>query len=192
MFKDLVQRNRSYRRFYQDVPVERTLLVELVDLARLTPSAANRQPLKYILSSEPEKNALIFPHLYWAGYLKDWPGPREGERPAAYILVLGDREITPSFGCDHGIAAQTILLGAAAKELGGCMLSAVDREKLTEALKIPRRYEILLVLALGKPKEQVTLEPVGPEGNIKYYRDDKDIHHVPKRLLSEVILEDWD
>lgn len=189
MLKDLVQRNRSYRRFYEDYPIEHDLLVELIDLARITPSAANRQPLKYIISNEPKKNSLIFPHLHWAGYLEDWPGPQKGERPAAYILILGDREITTSFGCDHGIAAQTILLGAVEKGLGGCIIGAVNRDKLADALKIPPRYEILLVLALGRPKEQVILEPVGPEEDIKYYRDERDIHHVPKRSLSKIILK---
>ncbi|MCD6107598.1 MAG: nitroreductase family protein, partial [Caldisericaceae bacterium] len=66
MFKDLVSKNRSYRRFYQEVSVKRETLEELVDLARLSPSARNAQPLKYILSSDPEKNVLIFPCLAWA------------------------------------------------------------------------------------------------------------------------------
>ena len=111
--------NRTYRRFYQEVTVEHQMLRELVDLARLSASAANLQPLKYILSCESQKNALIFPHLGWAGYLKDWQGPSKGERPSAYIIILNDTRIGQSSGCDHGIAAQSILLGAAEKGLGG-------------------------------------------------------------------------
>jgi len=125
MIRDLVRKNRSYRRFYQEVAIELQTLRELVDLARLSASAANIQPLKYILSCEPQKNALIFPHLAWAGYLKDWTGPCEGERPAAYIIILGDTQISQSFGCDHGIAAQSILLGATEKGLGGCIIGTV-------------------------------------------------------------------
>jgi nitroreductase len=188
MLKDLVRKNRSYRRFHQDVAIESNTLRELVDLGRLSASGKNMQPLKYILSCDPQRNALIFPHLGWAAYLKDWPGPVEGERPAAYIIILGDQEISPSVGCDHGIAAQSIMLGAAEKGLGGCMIRSIQREKLRKALKIPERYTILLVLALGKPKEKVVIDPVGPSGDIKYWRDAEGVHHVPKRSLDEIII----
>jgi nitroreductase len=188
MLKDLILRNRSYRRFHQDEPVSLETLKELVDLARLSASAANRQPLKYILSCEPEKNARIFPLLSWAGYLKDWGGPAEGERPAAYIVILGDRNITQAFGCDHGIASQSILLGATERGLGGCTIGSVRRPELVRALGISEQYEVLLVLALGKPKEQVVLETVGEDGDIRYWRDAQGVHHVPKRPLDEIIV----
>jgi len=191
VIKDLILKNRSYRRFYQEVSIELETLRELVDLARLSPSAGNVQPLKYILSCNPKKNALIFPHLAWAGYLKDWPGPCEGERPSAYIIILGDKEISQSFGCDYGIVAQSILLGATEKGLGGCMIGSIQREGLREALKIPQRYEIFLVLALGRPRETVIIETVGPTGDIKYWRDSKDIHHVPKRALDDIIIDEF-
>ena len=188
MIRELVIKNRSYRRFHQEVPIERETLKELVDLARLSASAANRQPLKYVLSCQPEKNETIFPCLRWAGYLKDWPGPAEGERPSAYIVVLGDTRIHPTFSCDHGIAAQSIMLGATERGLGGCIISSVNRPKLGKALNLPPHYEILLVLALGKPGEKVALETVGPDGDIKYRRDKDDVHHVPKRALDDIIV----
>jgi nitroreductase len=189
MIKDLVVKNRSYRRFHQEVPIERETLKELVDLARLSASAANLQPLKYILSNEPEKNTLIFSCLRWAGYLKDWRGPADGEKPSAYIIILGDYRVSKGFLCDHGVAAQSILLGAVEKGLGGCMLAAVQRTKLAKLLKIPEHFEILLVLALGKPKEKVVLETVGDDGDIKYWRDKDEVHHVPKRKLDDIIVE---
>ncbi|GAG63897.1 unnamed protein product [marine sediment metagenome] len=157
MIRDLVIENRTCRRFYQDVTIERETLRELVDLARLSASGANRQPLKYILSCDPQKNALIVQCLGWAGALKDWTGPSEGERPSAHIIILGDTEIADSFFCDHGIAAQSILLGAREKGLGGCMHGSAKKDELSKALGIPPRYEILLVLSLGKPKEKVSL-----------------------------------
>ncbi len=187
-FRDLVLKNRSFRRFYEDQPVSLETLRELIDLARITPSAANRQPLRYRLSADAQTNALIFPLLSWAGYLRDWPGPAEGERPTAYIVVLLDSEVSKNAGCDHGIAAQTILLGAAERGLGGCMIGSVQREELRAALGIPPRYEILLVIALGVPKEQVCLETTGPDGDIKYWRDAQGVHHVPKRPLDELIV----
>lgn len=186
--RDLVLKTRSYRRFYEDVPVPRETLRELVDLARQTASAANRQPLKYWLSWEPEMNQRIFPCLAWAAYLKDWGGPAEGERPSAYIIILGDTEIAKDFSLDPGIAAQTIMLGATEQGFGGCIIASARKEMLWETLNIPERYQILLVLALGKPKEKVVLEPVGPAGDIEYYRDSEGVHHVPKRSLDEIIL----
>jgi nitroreductase len=188
MLRDLIMKNRSCRRFYQEVTIERETLRELVDLARCSASAANRQPLKYVLSCDSEKNAVIFSHLGFAGLLKDWPGPFEGERPSAYIIILLDTEISKSAGCDHGIAAQSILLGAREKGLGGCMHGAVKRDELSKALGIPPRYEILLVLSLGKPKEKVVLETVGPDGDTSYWRDIKGVHHVPKRPLDDIII----
>ncbi len=188
MIKEIIIKNRSFRRFYESRKIEEKTLKALVDLARLSPSAANLQPLKYILSCTAQKNGLIFPCLKWAGYLKDWHGPRQGERPSAYIIILQDTRISKSFGCDHGIAAQSILLGATELGLGGCMIGSIDRRALKRNLGIPLRYEILLVIALGKPKERVILEEVEDSKDIKYWRDSKGRHHVPKRKLDDIIL----
>jgi nitroreductase len=189
MIEDLVRQNRSCRRFYEDRAVSRETLLGLVDLARVSASAANLQPLKYAISFEPEKNAAIFATLAWAGYLKDWSGPGDGERPAAYVVMLGDREIATNFGCDHGIAAQSILLGARAKGLGGCMMGSIKRDQLHQLLNLPQRYEILLVISLGVHKEQVVLAEVGPDGDIKYWRDKNGVHHVPKRRLEDIVVD---
>jgi nitroreductase len=188
MLRDLVLRNRSYRRFRENQPVSVDTLRDLVDLARCSASGANLQPLKYMLSADPERNERIFPHLAWAGYLEDWPGPAEGERPAAYIVILGDTRIRAGFGCDHGIAAQSILLGAVEKGLGGCMIGSVQREALRRALAIAPELEVLLVIALGVPAETVVLEDLGPDGSIRYWRDAEGVHHVPKRALGEIVL----
>lgn len=188
MIADLVRKNRSCRRFYQNHAVENDTLMDLVNLARLSASAANLQPLCYILSSAPQHNERIFACLAWAGYLKDWPGPKEGERPSAYIIILGDTAKAKDFGCDHGIAAQSILLGAREAGLAGCMIASINREKLREAFDIPEHFKILLVIALGKPKEQVVIEEAGPDGSIRYWRDEQGVHHVPKRTLADIIV----
>ena len=187
MFKDLVLKNRSYRRFFQDRPVAKKILKELVDLARLTPSAANLQPLKYLIYNDPKKNTEIFKFLNWAGYLKDWAGPEEGERPVAYIIILGDQLISKTINWDHGIAAQTIMLGAVEKDLGGCIIASLDKENLHKKLDLPQHLDILLVLAIGKPKEIIKLEKVS-KNDIKYWRDENLVHHVPKRTLKEILL----
>jgi nitroreductase len=188
MLAELVLKNRSYRRFYEKQSIDVEVLKDLVNLAGLSASRGNAQPLKYVLSANPEKNALIFPHLTWAALLKDWRGPEEGERPAAYIIVLGDTEISRSFECDLGIAAQTMLLGATEKGFGGCMIGSIAKDSLRESLNVASRYEILLVLALGKPKENVRLERIGSSGSTKYWRDEAGVHHVPKRYLEDIII----
>jgi len=189
MIKDLVLKNRSYRRFYQDFAISEETLRGFVDLARLSPSSMNIQMLKFILSWENEKNSKIFPYLAWARYLTDWAGPEEGERPSAYIIILGDRRIRENFSCDHGICALSILLGVTELGLGGCMIGNIDKNGLRESLEIPDYFEILLVIALGKPKEVVIIEPLGPDGDIKYYRDSVGKHHVPKRSLDDIIVD---
>lgn len=187
-FTDLVRKTRSYRRFDESYKIDSKLLEDLVNLARLSASAANKQPLKYIVCNNSGCCARIFPSLAWAGYLKEWEGPRPGERPSAYIIILGDKTIAEYFNVDPGIAAQSIMLGASEKGLGGCMIGSIKRKDLQNDLKIPDIYEILLVLALGKPAENVFLEDM-KDGDVKYWRDDNDNHHVPKRSLDELILK---
>jgi nitroreductase len=188
LMEQLIRQNRSYRRFYQDYFLAVDNLKYFINLARLSPSARNAQPLKYYISNQEPTNAKIFECLSWAGYLKDWDGPEEGERPSAYIVIAGDHSIADNFYCDHGIAAQSILLGAVEKGFGGCIIASVNRQKLREHLQLEKQLEILLVLALGKPRESVMLDQIGKEGDIKYWRDDNRIHHVPKRQLEDIII----
>lgn len=188
MLRDLVLRNRSYRRFWEDYAIPHSTVIELIDIARLSPSGGNKQPLKYIVSCDREKNELIFSTLRWAAYLSDWPGPEQGERPSAYVVILQDKNIGTSM-VDHGIAAHTILLGAVEIGLGGCILNNVNRDLLKQALNIPDYLDVLLVLALGKPKETVVLDKLELGSDIKYWRDNENVHHVPKRKLKDVIVE---
>ena len=189
MLRDLITRNRSCRRFHEDFAIDRDALVELVDLARLSATSGNIQPLKYMLSWDAEKNALIYPTLTWAGWLDDWPGPVEGERPSAYIVALGDTNLQKTFDVDIGIAAQSITLGATEKGLAACIIAMMQRGRLREIFEIPDNLEILLVIAIGKAKERVVIEPLGPADDIKYYRDEDGTHHVPKRSIEEIVIE---
>jgi len=188
MLEQLVAKNRSFRRFDQAERVPAEFLRYLVGLARLAPSASNRQPLRYILVSSPEACARVFPCLAWAGFLTDWPGPSEGERPTGYIIILSDISLNPRADVDVGIAAQTMMLGAAEKGYGGCMIGSIKRQRLREILAIPENHDIELILALGRPKEEVRIEPVGPDGGTRYWRDEAGVHHVPKRSLDQLII----
>ena len=186
MLADLVQKNRSFRRFYQEPPVVRTELEHLVEVARQAASGGNLQALKYFLSADPATNAKIFPTLRWAGYLKDW-APAENERPTAYIAILRDNDITTNFMIDHGISSELMRLAAIEKGIGSCLMGSIDRARLRAALELPVKYEILGVLALGRPSEQAIVEDA-QGGDIKYYRDQAGVLHVPKRTARELII----
>jgi nitroreductase len=132
--------------------------------------------------------ANVFPTLGWAGYLKEWNGPEEGERPAAYVIILGDTAIASNYGIDAGLSVQSMTLGAVEKGLGGCIIQTVRREELAKILDIPSQFEILYVVALGKPVEEVVVESLKPDGDINYWRDEQHVHHVPKRELKDLII----
>ena len=186
MLKDLIRKNRSYRRFDESKRISENEIFEMIDAARLSASARNSQPLKYYISLEENLNERIFSTLAWAGYLKNWDGPSKGERPAAYLVQMHDTEITPNFFCDDGIAAQSILLTAVELGYGGCIIASIKRERLAEILKIPEHLKIIQVIALGKPAEEVQIEEM-KNNHIEYWRDEREVHHVPKRSLEELI-----
>ena len=188
-FENLIFRNRSYRRFNEETVIPMDVLRKLTGYARLSASSGNVQALKFNLSADKVNNEKIFKHLKWAFYLKDWDGPEEGERPSAYIIILGDTEIHPVIDIDVGIAAQSILLGATELGFGGCMLASIERTGLRKELNIPKRYQIPLIIALGKPVEQVVIEELESSDNIVYWRDVNEIHHVPKRKLDDLIID---
>lgn len=187
MLEELVIKNRSYRRFYQNKTIDHEQLKFLINIGRLTASGANKQPVRYILSNEAQKNEKIFECLRWAGYLKDWDGPVEGEKPSAYIVMVEQKGINAPH--DEGIIGQTILLATVEQGLGGCFIANIDREMLKRTLNVDEKYDIKLVLALGYPKEKVVLEEISETDDIKYYRDEEKIHHVPKIKLDDLILD---
>ncbi len=186
MIRDLIRKNRSYRRFHQDFIIDSKTLLDLIDLARLTASGANKQPLRYKIVNQPNENAKVFSCLSWAGYLTDWPGPSEGEKPSAYIIILSDNRISQNPQFDVGLACQSVLMGAVEENLGGCLFGSIKKEKLRDLFKIPQEYDIMLVMALGKPKEKVVI--VETDDDIKYWRDETGLHYVPKRKLEDLII----
>ena len=186
MLRELLKKNRSYRRFDEKKEIDANLLMEFIENTRFIPSAMNGQPLKYIVITDKEMREKLFPYLKWAGYLSDWNGPEKGERPTGYILILNDKTIDGWAQFDAGIALQTILLSATEKGFGGCTIAAFDKEKIKEIFELAENLEPLLIIALGLPNEKVVIEE--RRGSIKYYRDVQDIHHVPKRALDEILI----
>ena len=189
MLKDLVLKNRSYRAFDESRPITAKDMRALVDLARNVPSGMNKQPLRYRIVSERAELVKMVANTRYAGALSI-KLPPEGQNPTGFIVIFNDSEInSPDFLSlkDCGIAAQTILLGAAEMGFGGCMLASFKPEILNADLNIPARYVPLLAIALGTPAETVVLEDAD-EINAPYYRDADNVHHVPKRKLEDILL----
>lgn len=191
MLTGLITATRTVRRYQEEQRIAPDVLRHLVNLARLGGSARNGQPLKYQIVTDDALRADIFPLLGWAGYLADWQGPLPGERPPAYIICLLDRALVQvsenEARVDLGIATQNLLLGAAARGIYGCRIGSFA-SRIHDLLGLDQEYEVLLVLALGYPAEKVVLEEVGTDGNIRYWRDQNQVHHVPKRRLDNILV----
>jgi len=186
MLKELVKKNRSYRRFDGNYHIDNSIIIELISLTRFCASAANLQPVRYHVSNSPAMNDKIFKTLSWAGYLNDWDGPSESEKPSAYITLLA--ESTPKYLlCDAGIVCQTMLLGAVEYGLGGCIIGSIDRHRLKSELQFSGNYNIILALALGKPTENVVITDTSDETKFKYFRKN-DTHFVPKLVKEKLIV----
>lgn len=184
----LSRTTRSFRRFRESYPVTETLMTQWVNNARVTASAANKQPLRYRIVTESDQCARVFDTLSWAAALPDWDGPKEGERPTGYIVMAVDSQTFEGelWRFDAGIAAQTIMLASTEEGFGGCMILSFKRKQIKEILDMPEGLEPVLVLALGRPIEDVRL--VDAEGDdTTYYRNENQVHFVPKRRLKDVL-----
>ena len=189
MLKDLVNANRSRRTFESGCHIPREALVELVDLTRACPAAMNLQPLKYRIVDEPDEVASLLAITRWAAALPI-KLPPEDHGPCAFIVICHDTSITPVkpiFTIDVGIAAQTMMLAATEKGYGGCIIGSATAEAIRSTLSLPSHIEPALILGLGVPEETVVLTDA-EDGQTKYYRDENNIHYVPKRPLSEILL----
>lgn len=184
----LSRTTRSFRRFRESYPVTETLMTQWIDNARVTASAANKQPLRYRIVTDSDQCARIFDTLSWAAALPDWDGPEEGERPTGHIVMAVDSKVFKGelWRFDAGIAAQTIMLASTEEGFGGCIILSFDHKRVKEILAMPDDLEPVLVLALGRPIEDIRL--VDAEGDdTTYYRDENQVHFVPKRRLEDIM-----
>ncbi len=191
MLKDLVRANRSYRGYDESYQFTKEELSEFVDYARLCPSSVNVQPFRYYLAWEKEDVAAVQVTTGWAKGLPDIKLPHEGMCPTGFIVICQDTTIFDSlarFQRDLGIVAQTMLLAAAEKGLGGCMIGSFNAKDLKENIKLADHLAPLLVVAFGKPAETIVLKEINEGESTKYYRDENDVHYVPKRKLEDIIL----
>jgi nitroreductase len=186
--KKLLEKDRTVRRFDESAPIDLDKLYALIELVRYCASGRNAQTLRYrIVSTQNDKNS-IFPYLAWAGYYKDWDGPADGERPAAYLIQCQDTSLGNANLCDEGLQLQAITLGAITLGLNCCIIKSFNLSGIVESLNLPSRYKPLYVLAIGYPKEDVKIVDMKDDGDFKYYRDENDVQCVPKRSLDELII----
>jgi nitroreductase len=182
---DVIVSRRTVRQF-KPLPVPRTLLERLVNAGRLAPSAANRQPLEFVVVDDQEVSGLLFPCLRWAAYIAPEGNPRPGQEPTAYIVVLVNTAIRDTmYEWDSGAAVENMMLGAWEQGIGTCWLISVDKEKIREILAVPDTHRVDSVIALGYPAEEPLAEDM--TDSIKYWKDESGRLHVPKRSLSSVI-----
>lgn len=186
MLKDLLLKTRSYRRFDHSVKITREELCDILSVYRLLPSAMNYQPLKFYIACDEEITDKLFDFTFWAGAIKDGK-PVYDESPSAYIVICFDREIGGCRDWDAGICALAMMERAVEMGFGGCILGSFTKDKFANILDIKDTLEPNLVLALGKPAENVIIAET-EKGNINYYRDEQKNHFVPKRALKEVLM----
>ncbi len=188
MLKDLLIKERSYRSFDRSISVSNETLLSFIENVRLTPSTRNLQALKFKLCTEKVDRDMLLQVTGWAKSL-GIKLPPDGHEPTAYIIICLDTSIASSdiMLRDVGIAAQTIMLSAVEEGLGGCMIGSYVPEILKEYFGFPQHIVPKLILGLGKPDE-VCLTEDAVDGKIGYYRDERNIHHVPKRTIEEILL----
>lgn len=191
-FLDLTREARSCRRFDESRPLTQENLNWLLDCARLAPSARNSQELRFITVTKGPVLDELFPLTRWAGALKDWGGPHEGERPTAFIAVLMPERGGDLLCYDVGIACQTIQLAATSKGWGACMIQSFDHKKATELLNVPEGLKIALLIGLGIAAEKRIAVPMPADGSCAYWRDQENVHYVPKRSLAELVIAKFD
>ena len=191
MLKDLVLKNRSYRGFDESFTFTREDLIEYVQLARLCPSGANLQGLKYYLVYDRNEVEKLLPYTHYAAALPELHLPREGSHPTAYIVICQDMRITDNLGRlqkDVGIVAQTMLLYAVEQGLGGLMIGNFELGNVKKVCGLPDFLSPVLLIALGKPTEKIVLVDVAENGSTTYYRDQDDVHYVPKRRIDDLVI----
>lgn len=189
LFRDLVTKSRNYVKFDGSAAVPEELLLDLLELACYVPSRGNLQPLKYLLVTDCSETGPLISMLFPEGCFAGWSGVPEKDRPRAFIVMFGDLCLGSDFGADSGIAAQTILLGAADAGFGGFIVHSFDREGLSLHFGIPGFYQPLLVIALGKPAETLVIEQMSGDDPITGHTDKNGIRFIPKRMQRDVMLK---
>ncbi|MCX6563666.1 MAG: nitroreductase family protein [Candidatus Aminicenantes bacterium] len=182
---DLIVSRRSIRQFGSK-PVGRDILTKIVNAGRLAPSAANLQPLEFVVIDEEALKKEIFACLKWASAIAPRGNPRPGHEPQAYVAVLVNSRIRDKmYEYDVGAAIENMSLAALEEGIAGCWLISIDKPKTIELLNIPDSHKLDSILALGYPGQVSKAEDF--VDSTKYWQDEDFTFHVPKRKLENVL-----
>lgn len=181
----LLKHNRSYRGYDASFTVREDQLRRIIEVARICPSARNQQVLRFrpVLRDEAPR---VLRHIRLGGALPELKLPFPGTEPNAFVVICSTVEESKYVDMDLGIVAQSMLLQAVEIGLGGICIGAFDHAALREELGL--EYEPLLVLAIGRPKEDIELRDCHPGDNLNYYREGGK-HYVPKITTDDLILK---
>lgn len=184
---DLLKTRRTYRRFEQK-EIKQDIIEEILLSARLASSAANRQPLSYIVVKEADKVADVFAYTRWAGALPPELGqPKENERPVLFIAVVQNLNINRDCDTDAGLAIGNMTLAAWNHGVGSCIIGACNKEKLSEMFGLTEEQKLHTVVAFGYPSHESHIVDMEEKGDCKYFLDEKKDYFVPKRKLEDVV-----
>lgn len=181
----LLLRNRSYRGYDKQRVVTQEELRRIINVNTRIPSARNQQCLRFrpVIAEEADK---ILPFIRLGGALPELHLPFKGTEPNAYIIICSTVPEDRWVSIDLGISAQSMLLKATEMGLNGICIGAFNATLLTEALTLP--YPPLLVLAIGKGKEEIRLTEISEGDSQTYYRTQEGTHYVPKLKLDDLII----
>jgi nitroreductase len=151
---EIIKKRRSIRKF-RNLTVPYDKLEKLVESARLAPSVMNLQPLEYIIVENAQLVKEVFDCTEWKNYVFE-SGPKKGEEPKTYIVVLIKNAELKHAEFDAGLATENILLAAQNEGIASCCLGAVEWTRINRILKIPTEYYAKMLIALGYPKQEAT------------------------------------
>ncbi len=184
---ELLTQTRTCRRFAGE-PLSAAFLANLVDCARISPCARNQQVLRFATVCDPHTCEQLNSLVVLGGALKPEQKAREHQHPRGFIVIMGPEKKDEFMMMDLGIAAQSIHLAASEAGIASCMIIVMNRKKVSELLKVPDGLEIYMIIALGKADEQHRIVAPRADGGITYYRDENDVHCVPKRALEDILI----
>lgn len=180
---DIIRKRRTIRSFTKE-PVITEKLKLMIEMARLAPSGANLQPVKYICVNNKEYCDKLFPLTKWAGYTAPKGAPTKEDAPTAYIVVMIDEDIRKDGDNDAAYASENIILTAENEGISSCILGSINRVAIKELFGIKDNLRIHTVIALGYAKQSSEIFDL--EDSVKYYLDENNDFHVPKRKTEEI------
>jgi nitroreductase len=144
---EAIQERKSIRA-YRDKPIPRETIERLLEAGRLAPSAGNSEPWHFITVTHVEKRKTLSKGLY-AKFITQAP---------LAIVVCGDKKASADwYAVDASLAVENMVLSAVGEGLGTCIVGSFTEADVKALLKIPERFEVIVIIAVGYPREKLDL-----------------------------------